>query len=217
MRSPRTALAAVALASAVTASLVAGCTTGAVDAAPGVLGPAPAVSQGDRPSVRFGVDAAASSTTSGRPVRLQIPVIDVDAEVEMLGTGAAGELTPPVRPGAAGWYTGSAVPGAVGPAVLAGHVDSAAGPAVFHRLRELRAGAAVSVVVSDGRTVRYTATHTERHRKERFPTAAVYGPTPEPALRLITCGGTYDRDGTGYRDNIIVFAVAELDLRVGAA
>jgi hypothetical protein len=46
----------------------------------------------------------------------------------------------------------------------------------------------------------------EHHRKDRFPTKAVYGRTPEPSLRLITCSGTFDERRGQYPSNLIVFA-----------
>jgi hypothetical protein len=35
----------------------------------------------------------------------------------------------------------------------------------------------------------------------------VHGPTPDRALRLITCGGSFDYAERSYRDNIVVYAV----------
>jgi hypothetical protein len=43
--------------------------------------------------------------------------------------------------------------------------------------------------------------------KNAFPTQAVYGPTPGPTLRLITCDGAFDSATGHYADNLIVFAV----------
>jgi hypothetical protein len=91
--------------------------------------------------------------------------------------------------------------------VIAGHVDSYAGPAVFFRLRELTAGAEILVDRADGSTVGFTVSGLDRFPKDRFPTRAVYGPTHRPELRLITCGGVFDRGLRSYRDNVVVTAV----------
>ena len=96
----------------------------------------------------------------------------------------------------------------MGPALLAGHVDSRSGPAVFYRLRDLAAGARVEVDRSDGTTAAFTVRRTIRTPKAAFPTDAVYSPTPAPELRLVTCGGTFDRAIRSYRDNVVVEAVA---------
>ena len=107
----------------------------------------------------------------------------------------------------AGWFTGGAAPGDVGPAVVAGHVDSVDGPAVFSRLGELGPGAEVLVDREDGTTARFTVTEVARYPKTAFPTEAVYGPTPRAELRLVTCGGEFDRSRRSYVDNVVVTAV----------
>ena len=91
--------------------------------------------------------------------------------------------------------------------MLAGHVDDRTGPAVFFRLHDLAVGAAVLVERSDGTTVRFTVTSVARYPKDEFPTVAVYGDTTQRAeLRLITCGGAFDRATGHYVDNVVVFA-----------
>ncbi|MBM7805597.1 hypothetical protein JOD57_001434 [Geodermatophilus bullaregiensis] len=140
------------------------------------------------------------------PTRVRVPGIGVDSGLVDLGLDAAGALEVPADPGTAGWYAAGTVPGAVGPAVVTGHVDSADGPAVFSRLRELTAGDEVLVDRADGTTARFTVTRVERHPKDAFPTRAVYGPTADAQLRLVTCGGAFDRSVRSYEDNVVVFA-----------
>jgi sortase (surface protein transpeptidase) len=94
----------------------------------------------------------------------------------------------------------------VGPAVIAGHVDSRTGPAVFYRLRDLRPGDQIRVVRADGSHVRFVVEGAGSHPKDGFPTGAVFGPVPGAALRLITCAGDFDRARGSYRDNLVVFA-----------
>ncbi len=95
----------------------------------------------------------------------------------------------------------------MGPAILLGHVDSAAeGPSVFFRLGELKPGDAVLVERADGSTARFTVDEVKRYPKEKFPTDLVYGDIDHAGLRILTCGGAFD-DSTGhYLDNIVVFA-----------
>jgi sortase (surface protein transpeptidase) len=71
--------------------------------------------------------------------------------------------------------------------VIAGHIDSRSGPAVFFHLSRLKPGEDVYVRRSDG-------------------TLAVYGPTPDAELRLITCGGTFDPALGSYLSNTVVYA-----------
>lgn len=90
--------------------------------------------------------------------------------------------------------------------VILGHVDSAKGAAVFYELGRLRPGHRIEVTRADGRTVQFTVESVERVPKERFPTGRVYGPLDHAGLRLVTCGGSFDRNKRSYRDNIIVYA-----------
>ena len=147
------------------------------------------------------VDAGAAP-----PVRVVIPRIGVDAPVVALGLDAAGALEAPHTAADAGWWQAGPEPGERGPAVIAGHVDSRRHPAVFFRLRELVAGDTVDVVRADGTTASFVVERREQHAKAAFPTAAVYGATAGSTLRLITCGGVFDRATRLYVDNVIVFA-----------
>ncbi|WP_020635031.1 class F sortase [Amycolatopsis alba] len=146
------------------------------------------------------------------PVRLAIPAIGLDqAGLIPLALGAAGELQPPGRFSDVGWYEGGPVPGDPGPAVLAAHVDSRSGPAPFFRLRDLRSGDEVRVTRSDGADVVFRVDSVQRYPKSEFPTQAVYGPAPGNALRLITCGGSFDPAKRSYRDNVVVYASQRWD------
>jgi sortase (surface protein transpeptidase) len=141
------------------------------------------------------------------PIRVRMPSIGVDSSLLRLGVDDTRALVPPSDFTRAGWFTGGPVPGGTGPAVIAGHVDSREGPAVFFRLADLRPGDEVLVDRADGTTARFTVSSVERHPKDQFPTDEVYGPTPRAELRLITCGGEFDSDARSYRDNVVVSAV----------
>ncbi|MEO3769386.1 class F sortase [Micromonospora sp. B9E7] len=151
---------------------------------------------------------AATPAPQGPPTRVRVPRIGVDSTLTVLGLDQAGALVPPADFDVAGWYGGGPAPGDTGPAVLAGHLDSRRGPAVFARLGELRSGDRVEVWRGGQRLV-FRVTGSLRTRKDQFPSAVVYGPTPNAELRLVTCGGDFDRRSGHYRDNVVVFAVAE--------
>lgn len=154
---------------------------------------------------------AAPSTTVpvapglAKPVRVAVPSVGIDAELIPLGLEADGSLEVPSDFGTAGWYVDGPEPGEPGPAVIAGHVDSHTGPAVFFRLRDVQPGATVDVTLADGAIQRFTVDAVERHPKGAFPTERVYGPTEGPTLRLVTCGGPFDREARSYLDNVVVF------------
>lgn len=142
------------------------------------------------------------------PVQVAVPAIGVRAPLVRLGLDADGSVQVPRadRPREAGWYDLGPAPGERGAAVLLGHVDSAAGAAVFYDLGRLRPGHRVEVTRADGRVAVFTVESVERVAKDRFPTQRVYGPLDRPGLRLVTCGGPFDRAVRGYRDNVIVYA-----------
>ncbi len=141
-----------------------------------------------------------------RPVSLVIPLIGVNTQLITLGLTAGGALQVPSSTSVAGWFTGSPRPGAIGSAIIVGHIDSISGPGVFWRLSELRAGDEVYVKRADGTLVEFRVTSVQTYLKDRFPTQAVYGPTPDPELRLITCGGAFDYATGHYLSNIVVYA-----------
>jgi sortase (surface protein transpeptidase) len=147
-----------------------------------------------------------ASARRSPPVSLTIPVLGVRAPVIRLGLTQSGALQVPDTTTVAGWYTGSPPPGAVGSAIIAGHVDSVAGPGVFFRLHLLHRGDRVYVRERDGRLAVFAVGSVHEYRKSVFPTAAVYGPAPTPELRLITCGGTFDPQTGHYLSNVVVYA-----------
>jgi LPXTG-site transpeptidase (sortase) family protein len=147
------------------------------------------------------VPVVAAATT------LDVPRLGIHrSKLVDLGLDAAGVVIPPDSTAVAGWLTGSAVPGEVGPTVIAGHVDSYLGPGIFFRLDTLRTGDLVSVGRSDGVTVRFRVTDVITVPKTDFPTGQVYGPSPAPELRLITCGGEFDHQARRYLRNVVVSA-----------
>ena len=130
----------------------------------------------------------------------------MDTELEQLGRAPDKSIALPSRPELAGWFSGGPRPGQPGPAVIIGHVDWDSGPAVFLRLSRLRPGDTVLVDRADGSTATFRVTRLEQVAKRDFPTDEVYAPDLAPSLRLITCGGRFDRGTGSYRDNVIVFA-----------
>ena len=141
------------------------------------------------------------------PAVIRIPSLDVEAPIIPLGLQEDGSIEVPENPEQTGWWLGGPEPGERGPAVILGHVDSREeGPAVFFHLRYLEAGDEIHIDRVDGSTVSYAVESIESHDKDEFPTDAVYGPTEQPTLRLVTCGGDFDFDVRTYEENVIVFA-----------
>ncbi len=177
-------------------------------AGPGAAGvPGPRARSSIRPAERplpLGVSAAEARPVP--PAALTIPSIDVEAPLERLAVRDDGTLAAPVDFARAGWFAEGPAPGERGPAVIVGHVDSQDGPAVFYRLAELAPGDPIEVTLADDSVARFTVTDTLEAAKDAFPTEAVYGPTPGPTLRLITCTGAFDRAARHYLSNLVVYA-----------
>jgi hypothetical protein len=162
-----------------------------------------------------GVNTAAGPLTPGAmpqkssvsaPVKLSIAAIGVDTTLESLALRSDGTLAAPRDWNRAGWYAAGVRPGAPGPAVITGHVDSTTGPAVFHKLRLLRVGDLITVRRTDGSVAKFVVDSVHAYSKAQSPTSDVYGPTPVPELRLVTCTGDFDAGAGSYLDNLVVSA-----------
>jgi len=189
----------------VTAALVAAALVGCSDQSGDTAAPAP-TSAPSAAASEPAFTAVREVARSPLPVRLRIPALGVDAAVGPVGKAADGTVEVPTRWEDVGWFDGGARPGEDGPSVLLGHVDSKAGPAVFARLPAAPPGTVVEVVGDGGAVTRWRVDRTEQHPKTRFPTEAVYLPALRPELRLVTCGGAFDRATGHYRDNVVVHA-----------
>ncbi|WP_435058851.1 class F sortase [Streptomyces sp. bgisy060] len=142
-----------------------------------------------------------------RPLTVAVPAITIESPVIELGLDDEGRLgTPSVDdPRVVGWYAKGPTPGERGTAVVVGHRDTRTGPAVFLNLDSLSAGNTVRVARADGKVAVFTVDRVQTYAKSDFPDKEVYGSTGRPELRLLTCGGAFDR-GKGYEANIVVFA-----------
>jgi hypothetical protein len=177
--------------------LLAGCGTGTPDVSAAATSAAPTSAT---------APASITAVPASPPVRLQVPAIGIDSELMPLGLEDDGSLEVPPDGFPAGWFTGAPMPGEVGPAVMAGHVDWGGSPGVFYDLRSLEPGDEITVSRQDGSTVVFAVASVEQFAKDAFPSDAVYGDLDHPGLRLITCGGNFDRGERSYVDNIVVFA-----------
>lgn len=164
---------------------------------PGPAAAAPGASAIDRPDASDGL----------RPVAVRVPTLGVHSDLVDLGLAADGSLEVPRDPMSAGWFEGGGRPGGRGPTVIAGHVDSVTGPAIFYRLREIRVGDTIEIDTADGAASTYRVQTVDRYPQDSFPTLAVFGATRSDTLRLITCTGDYLRDQGGYQENLVVTAV----------
>lgn len=143
------------------------------------------------------------------PVSVEIPAIGVDSRLLHLGKDADGAIAVPsltARVSRAAWYKYSPTPGQIGTSVIEGHVDSYQGPAIFYRLGALRPGDRIVVRLANRVTAIFRVTGVRQYLKSRFPAKVIYGASNYAALRLITCGGGFDRATHHYLSSTVVFA-----------
>jgi hypothetical protein len=151
------------------------------------------------------VQLSSSTEAVAAPVRLRVPSIDVDTTLLHLGLDGEGVLEVPEDPDLVGWFSWGTAPGDLGAAVMAGHVDSHEGPAVFFDLADIPVGAEILIDRQDGTTAVFRVERVAHYPKDDLPTVEVYASTGRE-LRLITCGGEWDGGEVGYRDNIVAYA-----------
>ena len=152
--------------------------------------------------IQKSVGIASRPTVRLKPTFVSISDIGINEPLRPLSIGSSHQLLVPADAHDVGWWRTNNVNS---PTVMVGHVDSRTGPAVFYRLHELTPGDGVFVAFDDGSYVEYVVRKTARVSKNNFPTKDVYE-LGNGELRLITCGGSFNRRSGHYEDNVIVFA-----------
>lgn len=144
------------------------------------------------------------------PVGLEIPAISVKTATPLvpldLDDDRRMDVRPLERPEIGGWFRPGAIPGEIGPAVIAAHVNWGGQPGLFARLHELTPGSEILVDRADGSRLTFRVTRIKSFDKDKFPTREVYGDVPNPQLLLITCGGQFDTAAQSYTNNTIVWS-----------
>ncbi|PVZ13270.1 class F sortase [Actinomycetospora cinnamomea] len=161
-----------------------------------------------------GMGSGPSAFTSPEPLaasapsRVTVPSISAESSLVPTGLQENGSLeVPPVfQPMQASWFDQSPTPGEIGPSIVLGHVNGGGQPGIFANLKDVVAGAQVFVDRVDGQRAVFEVSRVETIPKDSFPTDAVYNDTANPQLRLITCGGDFDRGARSYLSNVIVYA-----------
>ncbi|MEU5882594.1 class F sortase [Spirillospora sp. NPDC047279] len=159
------------------------------------------------PRALWNIPAGAELAVSP-PRRISIPDIGLDAAVMRLDKKDDGTVqVPPFdKSGQVGWYQRGPVPGSRGSAVMLGHYDDLDGKAVFYRLHKVKPGTEVRIRRHDRSQAVFRVDAVEQIHKYEFPRNRVYGDVRYAGLRLVTCGGSYNKEEHSYRDNIIVYA-----------
>jgi len=203
-RSLRAAAAGAALVGILFGGLLTGCSAGTVTQ--GAVPPASA-----SPAAMSAAPLAVPAVTpmsSSVPTRVEVPSIGVESSLRQLGLNPDRtiEVPPLSEAGQAGWFKYRATPGAVGAAVILGHIDGGGQEGVFFRLADTQPGAQITVTRADRSKATFTVSAVREFPKTNFPTDLVYGMTADSELRLISCGGVLDKKAHNYLSNVIVFA-----------
>lgn len=144
--------------------------------------------------------------STASPVKLIIPSISVDAEIERVGKTSAGKMAVPTNFTDVGWYKHGAFPGTVGNAVIAGHLDNGKGtPAVMNDLSELKIGDNVYVTNKDGQKLNFQVTGMSLYDYNDAPLDMIFGSSTKAHLNLITCDGVWDQSKKNYDKRLVVF------------
>ncbi|MET9606121.1 class F sortase [Streptomyces sp. NPDC006512] len=169
----------------------------------------PLAGQGGGP-VGAGMPAAHAPLSGAMPARIDVPSIGVQAPVISRGLDSEGAIDPPPYelPGAVGWWGAGAAPGAAGAALMVGHVDTKSKPAVFFGLATVKQGDKIRVARADGSVAEFTVEDVRTYERTGFDPHKAYGPrvAGRAELRLVTCGGTYDKTAKRYSANVVVSA-----------
>lgn len=142
------------------------------------------------------------------PMRIRIPMIQVDTVVEHVGTDAKGSMDIPKNVMNSAWYEPGYKPGAIGSAVIAAHFDTPTGaPGPFYNIERLVAGDTIEIEDQNGKTLTFVVVNQEEHSDASFPIQEVFAQNDKPRLNLITCSGTWDETAKNYSSRLVIYAV----------
>lgn len=139
------------------------------------------------------------------PKVIEIPSLDVKAPIEEVGRLDNGQMGVPQDPDQAGWFSPGTKPGGRGSAVIAGHVDSKTGPAIFYELDKMKIGDEVLIHGEDGEMLRFAVVKKVAYPRTDAPVDEIFGFTYGSGLNLITCTGSWDRKAKTHDDRLVVY------------
>lgn len=162
--------------------------------------------RGEVRAARRGIDVAQAQYVLAQPVRLRIPIIEVDAPVVPVGMQENGIMDIPASAHEIGWFEPGFHPGEAGSAVLAGHLDRESGrPAVFWDLRRLEPGDVVELEQDDRSVLRYRVIRSETYPMNNAPMEEIFGSATGSRLNLVTCNGAWQDNLETYTKRLVVY------------
>lgn len=140
------------------------------------------------------------------PTDIAIPSIDVNASIEQVGLLETGQMDTPSTEDGVAWFEPGSKPGVKGNAVLAGHVDSKTGPAIFYHLKDLEKGDEITVKDKQGTKLTFVVKKKQSYPRDKAPLNEIFGYSKGRHLNLITCTGTFDRSKGTHQERLVVYA-----------
>ena len=140
------------------------------------------------------------------PAQIEVPSIGVKAKIEATGILDNGEMGVPEDVDQVGWFKPGFKAGAKGNAVLAGHVDSLTGPAVFYELKDIEVGETVVLTDADGREMVFEVKNLTSYETDEAPIEEIFGSSDKRMINLITCTGDFNRDIGSHEERLVVTA-----------
>jgi len=179
-----------------------------VDAAPEPASAAPNVAGPDVERIGIPVEPRAVIAPNA-PVSVAIDELGVRAPVDPVGIYEDGSVEIPEDVSRVGWYRfGSDPAQGEGSTVIVGHRDGFdQGAGAFYSIAGLDIGDAIEVELADGSLRDYEVVAREVVAQNLLPTSDLFAENGPERLTLISCIGYFDRDGDGYRENVVVTAV----------
>ncbi|MGD6960798.1 class F sortase [Fictibacillus phosphorivorans] len=145
------------------------------------------------------------------PTRIEIPSLNINTEIEKVGRLENGQMGVPKGMDTVGWFSDGVKPGSPGNAVMAGHVDSKSGPAVFYKLEELESGDDVIVKDQDGKKLTFEVTGKEKYNRKTAPVEKIFDYAYGSKLNLITCTGTFNVDEGTHEERLVIYTELKAD------
>ena len=139
------------------------------------------------------------------PASIEIPAIDVTSTIENVGELENGQMGVPKEINNVGWFEPGILPGSQGSAVMAGHIDSLTGPAIFYKLDQLKTNDEVIVKGADGESLTFVVTKTETYPRKEAPIEQIFGFSYGSRLNLITCTGDFNKKAKTHEERLVVY------------
>lgn len=149
-------------------------------------------------------------TRPGLPLRLKIPKINLETEIEYVGLTANGEMATPEDIANVSWYQLGTRPGEEGSAVIAGHYGWKDGKASsFDELHTLRPGDKLYVEDDAGVITTFIVRENKQFNPEDSAVTVFTSNDDGAHLNLITCEGDWDSYTKSYSKRLVVFTDRE--------